>query len=114
MNFLVALLALVPTMLEGVFFLSRLSAKLLGDAAMIPGLIASLLLGGIGEIPYVACFPILLACLFGQRLLQDPEIPARVKKTTFRLVVGVLVIMLANVSILYLQYRHGRFKGLFI
>jgi len=52
--------------------------------------------------------------LFGQRLLQDPEIPARVKKTTFRLVVGVLVIMLANVSILYLQYRHGRFKGLFI
>jgi len=109
LNLLVALLALVPVILE-VLLIAAKSAKLDGDVVMIPAVIVGFMLAAIGEAPFLVCFPILFACLFGHRLLQDPEIPPHVKKTTFLFVGTALVIMLAHAGILYLQYRHGRFR----
>jgi hypothetical protein len=109
LNLLVALLALAPAILQ-VLLIAAGSAKLDGDVVMIPAVIIGLMLAAIGGAPFLVCFPILLACLFGHRLLLDPEIPPPVKKTTLLFVGAALVIMLAHAAVLYVQYRHGRFR----
>lgn len=110
-NVLVACVALVPTFLEAVLLLSSLAGRLfgggpLGDVVTIPGAIAALMLIPIGGAPYLAFFPFLLACLYLSLLLRSPEIPRPVKKRTFMLVTGALLIMFVTVILAYyLQYR---------
>jgi hypothetical protein len=110
LNLLAALFALVPVMSDVFVHFAFWSARLFGDAVMIPAVVAGFLLAAIGGAPFLVCFPILFACLFGRRLLQDPEIPPSVKKTTFQVVGAALVIMLAHAAVLYLENRHGRFR----
>jgi hypothetical protein len=110
LNLLVALFALVPAISDIFVYFAFWSARLFGDAVMIPAVIAGFLLAAIGGAPFLVCFPILLACLFGHRLLRNPEIPQPVKKATFLFVGTALVIMLAHAALLYLQSRHGRFR----
>jgi hypothetical protein len=111
---MIACVALLPLILGVVYWLSSVASKYLGDAVMVPGVIASLLLAAIGETAYVVVFPMLLACLFIWRLLAASEIPSRVKKETVLIVTAALAMMLITVGLLYLLYRTGHFKGLFV
>jgi hypothetical protein len=113
-NLLVACVALVPLALGVVYWLSSVAGKYLGNAVMVPGVIASLLLAAIGENAYVVVFPVLLGCIFIWCLLAASKIPSRVKKETLLIVAGALATMLITVSLLYLLYRTGHFKGLFV
>jgi len=112
-NLVIGCLALIPVVLILVLLLAGLGGRVLGDWIMIPGLIATLLLAGIAESPYVVVIPFLLALIFLRRLLRSQEIPPRVKKQTALFVTGALVGMLVSAGLLYLAYRAGHFKGLF-
>ncbi len=81
---------------------------------MVPGVIASLRLAAIAENAYLVVFPALLACIFIWRLLVTSEIPSRVKGETFLIVAGALATMLTTIGLLYLLYRTGHFKALFV
>lgn len=114
-NVVLGCVALFPAFLIIIFLLSGLASKVLGDAAMIPGVIAAVFLVGIGEGAYILALPFLLfAVIFLRRLVRSQEIPESVKKRTTLFVAGALLVMFASVGLLYLAARHGRFKGFFM
>jgi len=114
LNLLVACVALLPSFLEcSLWLLHESHGYPLGELAAFPQVFGAMLLGAIGQNWYVACFPVLLACLLVPRLLRAPEIPSQVRMRTALIVAAAITIMLLNVGLLYLQYRHGRFDFLF-
>jgi len=112
-NLVIGCLALTPVFLILVVVLAGVAGQVLGDWIMIPSLIATLLLAGIGEAPFLVMIPFLIAVIFLRRLLQSQEIPPQIKKQTALFVKVALVLMFASAGLLYLAYRAGRAKGLF-
>jgi uncharacterized membrane protein (GlpM family) len=105
-NILIACVALVPTFLVILAYISAL----VGGAAALVGAIAVLMLMPIAGFPYFAAFPLLLACVYLRLLLRSGEVPPWVKKRTLLFVTGALALMLITVGFLYFQYRSGGFK----
>jgi hypothetical protein len=106
-------LALTPVFLFLVILLCAQVSKIFSVDAMLPAMIAILLLWAIAGSPFIVVIPFLFALIFLRRLLQSQEIPIQVKKRTALFVMGALLVMLVSAGLLYLAYRHGQFRGLF-
>jgi hypothetical protein len=110
MNLLAALFALAPAIGQVFAAFAVWSSRSLGDAIMIPAVILSFAFIAIGTYPFLVCFPILFASLFGHRLLRNPDVPSPVKNTTFLCLGAALLIMLVHAVFLHLLYLHGHFR----
>jgi hypothetical protein len=113
-NVLIGCVALVPTFLEVILFLSLPVARLLAATWISDGIgltdaIIGLFLPVVG-FPYFAAFLFLLACIYLWLLLRSQEIPPRVKKRTAIFVMGAQLLLFATDGLIYLQNRPGGFR----